>query len=81
MPKSEARRIEETTKIPMGTYVTIHTKNRLQEYLAYMKKPTTNRKPESDDWPKTMTEVVEEALNMFLSEHLTTSRPPALRKK
>ena len=73
----------EDPSVQLNTRISIRLREQLDRYLQYMEKPLEERPPATEDWPDTVTAVVNEALGNYLAEHLLHPRkgPRKLVKK
>lgn len=55
--------------IQFNTRISLRQRENLDKFLEYMQKPLRDRPEETEDWPDTITAVVDEALSTFFAEH------------
>jgi len=64
----------EDVKVQFNTRVTLRMRNSIDDYLDYMDRPMTRRPDETEDWPASIGEIVDEALTTFFADHPKMTR-------
>lgn len=62
-------------KVQINTRVPIRLRMHLDQYRKYMERPETERPQQTHDWPRTVEEIVSQALKEFLAKHPQKERP------
>lgn len=62
-------------QVAISTRIPVRLKARLDRYRKYMELPQSKRPEETEDWPKSIVDIFEEALNQFLSTHPLKAKP------
>ncbi len=60
---------ENVPALQFNTRISIRIRRDLNLYLEYMDVPLRQRPPETEDWPKHYTAIVNEALEIWLADH------------
>lgn len=74
-------------QIQFATRISLFNRRRIDDYLEYMRQPKSRRPPQTETlpYPKTIVEVMNEALALFFSEYPMQQRkgpdPTKLTKK
>lgn len=55
--------------IQMNVRITVRSRSRLEAYIKYMDRPSTDRPSNTEDWPTTIQGVIQDALDKFLATH------------
>lgn len=70
-------------KVQFNTRVSIRMRSTMDDYMDYMQKPLDSRLPESENWPNSIVDIMDDALTTFFADHPQRPRkgPKTVKRK